>query len=120
MNDSDTNNLVERFFHSLKYTFSKGRVIRRVDDLLKLLLTEVFPFYVTARMRRTSGAEFTRAEAQDRRHVTLHTWLTTIVCLLWTQLYPLTQCMVKAGAAAIGEWCSFLPAACIKLPPVHD
>ena len=66
--NSDTNNLVERFFLALKYTFSRGRVLRRVDDLLKLLLTEVFPFYVTARMRRTSGAEFATADALDLSH----------------------------------------------------
>lgn len=42
---SDTNNVVERFFLGLKYGFFRGYSNKRVDDDLHLLNDDVVPYY---------------------------------------------------------------------------
>ncbi|XP_055070281.2 uncharacterized protein [Misgurnus anguillicaudatus] len=44
---SDTNNLVERFFHRLKYQFLGGIRNRRLDDLIKILLKKTDGYFQT-------------------------------------------------------------------------
>ncbi|XP_022537513.1 uncharacterized protein LOC111195203 isoform X1 [Astyanax mexicanus] len=43
--NSETNNLAERFFFSMKYQFLQGYANRRVDDLLHLLSEKVVTYY---------------------------------------------------------------------------
>ncbi|XP_048035534.1 uncharacterized protein LOC125261036 isoform X2 [Megalobrama amblycephala] len=43
--DSDTNNLVERFFHRLKYQFLGGIRNRRLDDLISILIKKTDGYF---------------------------------------------------------------------------
>ena len=64
---SDTNNLIERFFGMLKYCFADGKVIKRLDDLIKMLLYTVVPHYINDRVSKLSGINRSRAVANDAR-----------------------------------------------------
>ncbi|XP_070533937.1 uncharacterized protein [Ptychodera flava] len=66
----DTNNIAERFFHSMKYQFLKGIANRRLDDLLHLLSAKVETYYsyleglkLAGRLPSTSN---TQCEAANR------------------------------------------------------
>jgi hypothetical protein len=55
---SNTNNLVERFHFTLKYSFGRGRVLTRMEDLINLLVYDVSLHYMLDRGRKVNTAFF--------------------------------------------------------------
>lgn len=64
---SDTNNLIERFFGLLKYSFCRGKVPQRLEHLICLLLDDVVKHYIIDRSEKVISAARTRAIAADDR-----------------------------------------------------
>ena len=64
--ESNTNNLIERHFRTLKYTHANGTVCARLDSLVDLLLRAVMTFTLTRQTRLQPG-ERSRAEKADKR-----------------------------------------------------
>lgn len=65
-----TNNLLERFFNTLKYSFMSGRKCSQMADLVRLLLTKVIPAYMHERLLKKAGRTSSqpRKAAEARRH----------------------------------------------------
>jgi hypothetical protein len=51
----ETNNLVERFFKTLKWRFLEGKNNKRLERVLEVLTIEVGTFYVTRREHTLAG-----------------------------------------------------------------
>jgi hypothetical protein len=51
----ETNNLTERHFFSVKYTFLGGVANRRVSDLVIVLVNKAVPWYIMKRRCFTAG-----------------------------------------------------------------
>jgi hypothetical protein len=58
----NTNNLCERFFGKLKYTYLGGNVNRRVSDLFILIVDEVIPSYQDRRRLLIAKRDKTKLE----------------------------------------------------------
>jgi len=65
---SNTNNLIERFFGLIKYTFMVGKVKQRMEDLVKLFVYVIVPHYIKDR-RKTQGDAQARTVAIDKKHI---------------------------------------------------
>ncbi|XDV36723.1 hypothetical protein PO909_006453 [Leuciscus waleckii] len=53
--NSETNNLIERFFHRLKYQFLSGIRNRRLDDLLDVLLCKTETYFQVIKHLQSAG-----------------------------------------------------------------
>jgi hypothetical protein len=51
----ETTNLIEHFFHKVKYTFLQTRIHRRLSDLHVLILQDIIPHYVRDAMMKAVG-----------------------------------------------------------------
>ncbi|XP_076125981.1 uncharacterized protein LOC143139222 isoform X1 [Alosa pseudoharengus] len=53
--DSETNNVIERFFHRLKYQFLGGSRNRRIDDLIQVLLGKAEDYFTIIQNLQFAG-----------------------------------------------------------------
>lgn len=63
-----TNNLIERFFNTQKYSVARGRKYGRIEFHLVALVDVIIPFYYNRFRRRASGAEKTKAGIDDSKY----------------------------------------------------
>lgn len=64
----NTNNLIESSFKVLKYGHARGKVMRRLEDLLRLIVGTVIQTYFFDRYNRLSLPGNSKAESTDTAH----------------------------------------------------